>query len=95
MTATKNQNATLPEQLVVPALAVRDMVVFPHMMAPLFMGRDKSIKAAEQAAASDGSLVLLLSQKNPKVDDPARADLWARSRAFRSCCASPTAPSRR
>lgn len=77
MTAIKNQKAPLPEQLVVPALAVRDMVVFPHMMAPLFMGRDKSIKAAEQAAASDGSLVLLLSQKNPKVDDPTRADLYS------------------
>ena len=49
MTNKKKRETELPDQIELPALAVRDMVVFPHMMAPLFMGRDKSIRAAELA----------------------------------------------
>ena len=76
MTIKKKRVLELPEQLTLPAMAVRDMVVFPHMMAPLFMGRAKSIRAAELAASADTPLVLLLTQINPKVDDPAEADLY-------------------
>ncbi|MBS5492295.1 MAG: endopeptidase La [Sutterella wadsworthensis] len=60
----------------VPALAVRDMVIFPHMMAPIFMGRQKSIKAAEKAMATEGNYLLLVAQKDPNNDDPKLEDLF-------------------
>ena len=77
MTNKKKRETELPDQIELPALAVRDMVVFPHMLAPLFMGREKSIRAAELAVASDESLVLLLAQKDPKVDLPCEEDLYS------------------
>ena len=61
MTNKKKRETELPDRIELPALAVRDMVVFPHMMAPLFMGRDKSIRAAELAVSGEDSLVLLLA----------------------------------
>lgn len=77
MTNKKKRETELPDQIELPALAVRDMVVFPHMMAPLFMGRDKSIRAAELAVTGEDSLVLLLAQKDPKVDLPSEQDLYS------------------
>ena len=65
-----------PAQMEVPALAVRDMVIFPHMMAPIFMGRQKSIKAAEKAMATEGNYLLLVAQKDPNNDDPKLEDLF-------------------
>ena len=65
-----------PAQMEVPALAVRDMVFFPHMMAPIFMGRQKSIKAAEKAMATEGNYLLLVAQKDPNNDDPKLEDLF-------------------
>lgn len=50
-------------------LPLRDVVVFPHMVIPLFVGRTKSIKALE-ASMEEGRKVLLLAQKNPATDDP-------------------------
>ena len=77
MTNKKKRETELPDRIELPALAVRDMVVFPHMMAPLFMGRDKSIRAAELAVTGEDSLVLLLAQKDPKVDLPSEQDLYS------------------
>ena len=65
-----------PAQMEAPALAVRDMVIFPHMMAPIFMGRQKSIKAAEKAMATEGNYLLLVAQKDPNNDDPKLEDLF-------------------
>ena len=65
-----------PAQMEVPALAVRDMEIFPHMMAPIFMGRQKSIKAAEKAMATEGNYLLLVAQKDPNNDDPKLEDLF-------------------
>lgn len=52
-----------------PLLPLRDVVVYPHMVIPLFVGRPKSIKALE-AAMQDGKQVLLVAQKDPASDDP-------------------------
>ncbi len=52
-----------------PVLPLRDIVVFPHMIVPLFVGRDKSVRALE-AVMADDKQILLSSQKDPSVDDP-------------------------
>ncbi|HBS49116.1 MAG TPA: endopeptidase La, partial [Rhodobacteraceae bacterium] len=52
-----------------PVLPLRDIVVFPHMIVPLFVGRDKSVRALEEVMADDKQ-ILLSSQIDPAVDDP-------------------------
>lgn len=59
-----------------PLLPLRDIVVFPYMVAPLFVGRKQSIGALEKAAA-DEKLIFLTSQKDPKVDAPSEDDLYS------------------
>ena len=54
-----------------PLLPLRDVVVYPHMVIPLFVGREKSIEALEYAMASDKE-VLLVAQRNAGDDAPAR-----------------------
>ena len=53
-----------------PVLPLRDIVVFPHMIVPLFVGREKSIKALEEVMRAD-PFILLATQKNASDDDPA------------------------
>ncbi|MFP4061391.1 MAG: endopeptidase La [Halochromatium sp.] len=60
----------------IPVLPLRDVVVYPHMVIPLFVGRDKSIKALDAAMTSDKQ-ILLVAQKNAEVDDPSVKDLHA------------------
>src|SRR4249919_431118 len=52
-----------------PVLPLRDIVVFPHMIVPLFVGREKSIRALEEVMKSD-TYILLATQKNASDDDP-------------------------
>ncbi len=59
----------------IPLLPLRDVVVYPHMVTPLFVGRGKSIEALERAMAADKQ-VLLVAQKNPQQDDPQANDLY-------------------
>jgi ATP-dependent Lon protease len=59
-----------------PLLPVRDVVVFCDMVLPLFVGRDKSIRAVEEGVAKDGFL-MLATQKDPAVEDPAADDIYA------------------
>jgi ATP-dependent Lon protease len=59
----------------VPLLPLRDIVVFPHMVVPLFVGRDKSVRALERAMAGDRTL-LLAAQKDAKSDDPGREEIF-------------------
>ena len=59
-----------------PVLPLRDVVVFPHMVIPLFVGRDKSMRALEQAMEAD-KRILLLAQKSAETDDPAEADMYS------------------
>ena len=58
-----------------PVLPLRDVVVYPHMVIPLFVGRDRSIKALDIAMASDKQ-ILLVAQKSPDIDDPGEQDLY-------------------
>lgn len=58
-----------------PVLPLRDIVIFPHMVTPLFVGRPKSIHALEWAMEHDKQ-VLLVTQKDPKTDDPLAEDLY-------------------
>lgn len=60
---------------VFPLLPLRDIVIFPNMFVPLFVGREKSVKAIE-CALKDGNEVVLLTQKNAKEDNPKRDDLY-------------------
>jgi ATP-dependent Lon protease len=59
---------------VVPVLPLRDVVVYPHMVIPLFVGREKSIRALE-AAMDDDKRILLVAQKSAEVDDPQVEDI--------------------
>ncbi|MDQ4087465.1 MAG: endopeptidase La [Pseudomonadota bacterium] len=58
-----------------PVLPLRDIVVFPHMIVPLFVGRDKSVAALESAMAADKS-IFLVAQLDPAEDDPDREALY-------------------
>ena len=54
-----------------PVLPLRDVVVFPHMVVPLFVGREKSIRALEEVMKKNDALIMLATQKNVSDDDPA------------------------
>ncbi|SER97962.1 ATP-dependent proteinase. Serine peptidase. MEROPS family S16 [Tranquillimonas rosea] len=58
-----------------PVLPLRDIVVFPHMVVPLFVGREKSVKALEEVMADDKQ-ILLSSQIDPSVDDPSADGIY-------------------
>ena len=64
------------EILELPVLPLRDVVVFPHMVIPLFVGRDKSIRALDMAMEGD-KRILLVAQKSAEVDDPTADDVYA------------------
>ncbi len=59
-----------------PLLPLRDIVIFPSMVVPLFVGREKSIKALQEVMKSDKSIVLV-TQKNSEIDDPEEKDLYS------------------
>jgi ATP-dependent Lon protease len=59
-----------------PVLPLRDIVVFPHMIVPLFVGREKSVRALEDVMKDDKQ-ILLVTQKNAAQDDPTPADIFA------------------
>ena len=60
----------------VPVLPLRDIVVFPHMVAPLFVGRKLSINALNYVMAGDKKIVLI-TQKNAEIDNPTPNDLFS------------------
>jgi ATP-dependent Lon protease len=59
-----------------PVLPLRDIVVFPHMIVPLFVGREKSVRALEQVMMGEEKHIVLVTQKNANHDDPAPTDLY-------------------
>jgi len=69
----KNNVGKIPATL--PLLAVRDVVVFPYMVLPLAVGREKSVAALEHAM-SRGRIMVLATQKNPNIDDPKPGDIY-------------------
>ena len=76
MTSAKPKPPLIPgESRAYPVLPLRDIVVFPHMIVPLFVGREKSIKALEEVMRSD-TFILLATQKNASDDDPATDSIY-------------------
>lgn len=71
-----SQQRYIMEETKYPVLSLRDVVVFPHMVIPLFVGRDKSIQALE-AVMNHDQQVVLISQKDPTVDNPGKKDLYS------------------
>ncbi|WP_316368005.1 endopeptidase La [Candidatus Thiodiazotropha sp. CDECU1] len=67
---------TISQNNVVPVLPLRDVVVYPHMVIPLFVGREKSIQALDSAMQSNKQ-ILLAAQKSADVDDPDVVDMYA------------------
>ncbi|WP_018996323.1 endopeptidase La [Hirschia maritima] len=65
----------MSERKSLPVLPLRDIVVFPQMVAPLFVGRDKSVRALEEVG-SEGGEILLVAQKDAGTDDPVAEDLF-------------------
>ncbi|NHQ88176.1 endopeptidase La [Iodobacter sp. HSC-16F04] len=70
-----SQTVAFADDVHLPLLPLRDVVVFPHMVIPLFVGRPKSIRALE-AAMEDGRHILLVAQKNAQKDEPGLADIY-------------------
>ncbi|MGD2082667.1 MAG: LON peptidase substrate-binding domain-containing protein, partial [Chromatiales bacterium] len=66
--------AKTEQSQVAPVLPLRDVVVYPHMVIPLFVGREKSIRALD-TAMQDNKQILLVAQKSADVDDPAPQDM--------------------
>jgi ATP-dependent Lon protease len=64
-----------PERIQLPLLPLRDVVVFPHMVIPLFVGRPKSIKALETAMEA-GKSIMLVAQKTASKDEPSAEDIY-------------------
>ena len=65
---------TSPRAQVFPVLPLRDIVVFPHMIVPLFVGREKSVRALEDVMKDDKQ-ILLVAQKNAGQDNPNPEDI--------------------
>lgn len=63
------------DRVEIPVLALRDVVVYPHMVIPLFVGREKSIKCLEAAMDNDKQ-IFLVAQKDASVDDPSTDDVY-------------------
>ncbi len=75
MPEEKSKSPSAPESTRVPVLPLRDVVVYPHMVIPLFVGRDKSILALDEAMRRDKQ-ILLVAQKQADVDEPKGRDLY-------------------
>lgn len=74
MTDTSSFVEKTPQSL--PVVPLRDMVVFPHMMAPFIVGRESSVKALEESLKVDDKHIFLIAQRDPKVDDPEMDDVF-------------------
>ena len=68
--------ADAPRGTLFPVLPLRDIVVFPHMIVPLFVGREKSVRALEDVMKDDKQ-ILLAAQKDAAKDDPNHADIFS------------------
>ena len=65
----------MPDTTKLPVLPLRDIVVFPHMVVPLFVGREKSVRALEEVMKTDKQ-IMLVTQKDRDQDDPEPGDIY-------------------
>ena len=65
-----------PETLTLPMMSLREVVMFPRSIVPLFVGREASIKAIETAVADYGKQIFLVTQKSPEKEQPEADDLY-------------------
>jgi ATP-dependent Lon protease len=72
----KDKEEKKEDELIIPLLPLRDVVVFPHMIVPLFVGREKSINALESAMRYEKG-IFLVAQKRAENDDPAEDDIYS------------------
>ncbi len=75
MSSQKNDSNEIEVINGIPVLTLRDVVVYPHMVIPLFVGREKSIKSLDDAMENDKQ-ILLVAQKNAEVDEPTDEDIY-------------------
>src|SRR6187551_348535 len=71
----KNDGADGSARAQIPALPLRDIVVFPHMVSQLFVGREKSIAALDEAMSRDKE-IFLVAQKNARTNDPGPDEIY-------------------
>jgi len=67
-------NVDIPDNL--PLLPVRDVVIFTDMLLPLFIGREKSVKAMEAAVEKDDKLLFMATQKDPATENPTADEIY-------------------
>jgi ATP-dependent Lon protease len=75
-TAPRRRRAAQPERWELAVLPVRNTVVFPHLVTPLFIDRERSLKAVEQAMQGTDRTILILAQKEADIERPAAADVY-------------------
>ena len=75
MTEKENNAGEVPGVVVAPVLPIRDLVIFPRMMLPLFIARPKTVRAVQNAMKGDKRIVLV-TQRDPKMDDPKASDVY-------------------
>lgn len=76
-TPTDAQSSSLPAQMEVPVLAIRNTVIFPVLAFPINVGRTKSVKAVDEALATEDKLLGIFAQRDPKTEDPSPEDLYS------------------
>ncbi len=64
------------ERKVFPTIPLRDIIAFPHIVMPLIVGRPKSVRALDEALATDEKLLFLPTQKNPRINEPKQEDIY-------------------
>jgi len=73
--SSKSKSLGPVDEMVYPVLPVRDVVIFPHMVVPLFVGREKSIQAVN-AVLEEEKPILLIAQKSSEPEDPTVSDMY-------------------
>jgi ATP-dependent Lon protease len=74
MKGTKNKKVSVPD--IISILPLRDAVLYPELMIPLVVGRDRSVKLIEDSIKND-NIIGLVTQKDPKIEEPKQDDLYA------------------
>ena len=90
----RRQGRAATKRRIVPLLPLRDIIVFPHMVSQLFVGRERSINALDAAMARDKD-IFLAAQKNAKTNEPTPEDIFAGRHARHRSCSSSGCPTAR